>query len=140
MHYKTGNCLLTAHFSLDDIAKILQNLDPNKAHNHDNISILQLCGNLICKPSELILNSLWKVVLFRLNGKKVTFQSIKKMTMFKILPLCISATNLWKNVLAITHEKYKSFGEGFAVAGVFLEISKAFGKVLIFKLKKWHIW
>ena len=33
------------NFSIDDILKILQNLDPNKAHSHDKISIqmLQLC-------------------------------------------------------------------------------------------------
>ena len=34
-------------------------------------------------------------------------------------------------LLAITHEIYKSFGEGFEVRGVFLDISKAFDKV-------WH--
>ena len=43
-------------------------------------------------------------------------------------------------LLAITHEIYKSFDDGFEVRGVFLDISKAFGKVwhegLIFKLKQ----
>ena len=41
---------------MDDIPKILENLDVNKAHGHDKISIrmLQLCGNSICKPLELI--------------------------------------------------------------------------------------
>ena len=34
-------------------------------------------------------------------------------------------------LLAITHEIYKSFDEGFEVRGVFLDISKAFDKV-------WH--
>ena len=42
-------------------------------------------------------------------------------------------------LLAITHEIYKSFDDGFEVRGVFLDISKAFDKVwhegLIFKLK-----
>ena len=32
-------------------------------------------------------------------------------------------------LLAITHEIYKSFDEGFEVRGVFLDISKAFDKV-----------
>ena len=39
LHYKIDNHLLTVNFSIDDIAKILQNLDPNKAHGHDKISI-----------------------------------------------------------------------------------------------------
>ena len=46
LNYKTDYRLLTVNFSIDDIAKILQNLDPSKAHGHDKISIrmLQLCG------------------------------------------------------------------------------------------------
>ena len=43
-------------------------------------------------------------------------------------------------LLAITHEIYKSFDDGFEVRGVFLDILKAFAKVwhegLIFKLKQ----
>ena len=56
LNYKTDNRFLTVNFSIDDIAKILQNLDPNKAHGDDKISIyiLKLCGNSICKPLELI--------------------------------------------------------------------------------------
>ena len=39
-----------------DITKLIQNLDPNKAHGHDQISIrmLKICGNTICKPLECI--------------------------------------------------------------------------------------
>ena len=52
LNYQVVNRILTANFSIDDIAKILQNLDSNKAHGHDKISIrmLQLCGNSLCKP------------------------------------------------------------------------------------------
>ena len=41
-------------------------------------------------------------------------------------------------LLSITHEICKSFGDGFEVRGVFLNISKAFEKVwqVIFKLKQ----
>ena len=43
-------------------------------------------------------------------------------------------------LLAITHEIYKSFDEGFEVIGIFLDISKAFDKVwhegLLLKLKQ----
>ena len=57
LHYKTDNHLLTVNFSIDDITKILQNLDPTKAHDHDKVSIhmLQLCESTNCKPLELIL-------------------------------------------------------------------------------------
>ena len=48
-----------------------------------------------------------------------------------------SCTN---QLLAITHEMYKSFDKGFEIRGVFLAISKAFDRVchrgLIFKLKQ----
>ena len=56
LNYKTDNRLSAVNVSIDDITKVLQNLDPNKAHDHDKISIrmLQLCGNLICKPLKLI--------------------------------------------------------------------------------------
>ena len=40
--YLTDNYLSFAIFPQDDIAKIIQNLDPNKAHGHDNISIRKL--------------------------------------------------------------------------------------------------
>ena len=73
LHYKTDNRLLTVNFSIDDMAKILQNLDPNKAHGQDKISIriLQLCGNSVFKSLELIFKqSMESVFLFRLNEKK----------------------------------------------------------------------
>ena len=42
----TDNRLSTVTFSQDDIGKIIQNLNPNKSHGHDNISIrmLKICG------------------------------------------------------------------------------------------------
>ena len=45
LHYLNGNCLSSVSFSQDDIARIIKNLDPNKAHGHDNISIrmLKIC-------------------------------------------------------------------------------------------------
>ena len=53
---------------------------------------------------------------------------------FKPADSCIN------QLLAITHEIYKSFDGGFEVRGVFLDMSKVFDKVwhegLIFKLKK----
>ena len=52
----TNNILDTIVFSKDDIHKIIKNLDPNKAHGHDMISIrmIKLCGISISKPLEII--------------------------------------------------------------------------------------
>ena len=53
---------------------------------------------------------------------------------FKLGDSCIN------QLLAISHEIYNSFDDGFEVRGVFLDISKMFDKVwhegLIFKLKQ----
>ena len=51
----TNKSLDTVNFSTDDISKIINNLDPNKAHGHDmlNIRIIKLCGNSICKLLQI---------------------------------------------------------------------------------------
>ena len=56
LHYQADIDLLTVNFSIDDITKILQNLERSKAHDHDKVSIhmLQLCENRNSKPLELI--------------------------------------------------------------------------------------
>ena len=48
----TNKSLDTVNFKTDDISKIINNLDPKKAHGHDMLSIriIKLCGNSICKP------------------------------------------------------------------------------------------
>ena len=56
IQYLTDICLSSVSFSHDKIAKVIQNLDPNKAHGHDNTGILMLkvCGSSIYKPLEII--------------------------------------------------------------------------------------
>ena len=56
---RTENVVSFNDFGSDDIAKIIQNLDPNKAHGQDMISIgmLKICGNCIYKPLQLIFRS-----------------------------------------------------------------------------------
>ena len=56
---RTNNLLSTISFTKDGIAKIIKNLNPNKAHGFDMISIrkLKICGNSILKPLELIFKS-----------------------------------------------------------------------------------
>ena len=52
------NCqsLSTVGFSTYDILKIIRNLNPNKAHGHDMISvgILKICNESIYKPLAII--------------------------------------------------------------------------------------
>ena len=59
---KTDKSISEINFSCGDIATLINNLDPNKAHGHDIISIrlLKLCGKSICKPLDLIFQSCMK--------------------------------------------------------------------------------
>ena len=52
VNYITDERLSTVTFSARDIGKIIQNLDSNKAHGHDNLNIrmLKICGDSICVP------------------------------------------------------------------------------------------
>ena len=56
---RTNNLLSTISFSKDDIASIIKNLNPNKFHGFDMISIgmLKICGDSVLKPLELIFKS-----------------------------------------------------------------------------------
>ena len=56
LSFRTDKRLSSVTFSAEDIGKIIQCLDHNKAHGHDNISIrmLKICGDTICKPLEMI--------------------------------------------------------------------------------------
>ena len=73
LYYLTDNRLSSESFSRDDIAKIIQNLHPNKVHRHNNISILLLgiCGSSICKPLKMIFKQCIETVFFLLNGKRL---------------------------------------------------------------------
>ena len=55
----TRESLTTIDFSNNDILKIIRNLDPNKAHGHDVISIrmVKICDDFVCKPLKLIFQS-----------------------------------------------------------------------------------
>ena len=56
---KTSKLLCTVEFSTNDILKIIRNLNPNKAHGHDMISIrmLKICDESLCKPLRIIFRS-----------------------------------------------------------------------------------
>ena len=60
---RTDSSLSSCHFTKDDILQIINNLDPNKAHGHDEISIrmLKICGDSICRPLSIISKAFDKV-------------------------------------------------------------------------------
>ena len=72
IEYLTQSRLSLITFFKDDIAKMIQNLDPNKAHGHDQMSItmLKLCSISICKPLEIIFNRCLETVTFLNDWKK----------------------------------------------------------------------
>ena len=54
--FKTNNRLLTLNINKGDILKIIRNLNANKAHGHDEISIrmLKICDSVITEPLSII--------------------------------------------------------------------------------------
>ena len=60
----------------DDIATLIKNLDPNKAHGHDIISIRMLKS--ICKPLDLNLQSCIKQGKFPTEWKKANVVPVHK--------------------------------------------------------------
>ena len=96
---RTEHILSTVNFSVDDIRKIIQNLNPNKAHGFDMISIrmLQICGASICKPLDIIFRSCIKTGEFPAEWKKANVipvhkkgdkQTIKNYRPISLLPIC----------------------------------------------------
>ena len=69
---KTRGSLSTIRFTIDDILKIIRNLDPNKSYGHDMISIrmLKRSDASLCKPLELIFRSCLDSGKFPLEEKK----------------------------------------------------------------------
>ena len=77
---KTHESLSTIHFSTDDILKIIRNLDLNKAHAHDMITIrmIKLCEISICRPLKLIFQSCLESGKFPTEWKKANVVPVHK--------------------------------------------------------------
>ena len=74
------NHLSTVRFSHQDVGKNIQNLNPNKAHGHDNTTIrmLNICNSTICKPLEINFKKGFKYCFVSIRKKETSFLSIKK--------------------------------------------------------------
>ena len=77
---RTKNFLSTISFNKDDIAKIIKNLHPNKAHGFDMISIrmLKICVDSILKPLELIFKSCIESGKFPIKWRKANVVPVHK--------------------------------------------------------------
>ena len=72
VQYLTEKRLSSFDFSEDDIMKVIQKLDLNKAHGQDNISIriIKICGKSICKPLRKTYEECLRTDTFTLEWKK----------------------------------------------------------------------
>ena len=79
VNYIAGKRLSTVTYS-KDIGKIIQNLDSNKAHGHENISVhrLKICGDSICVPLQIIFKQALLTSVFPSKWKKGNIVSIHK--------------------------------------------------------------
>ena len=86
LSFQTNKPLSSATFLAEDIGKIIQGLDHNKAHGHDNISIrmLKICGDTICKPLEMIYSQALTSGSFPSEWKKGNIVPIHKKMINKI--------------------------------------------------------
>ena len=72
INYKTNKRISTINFSSSDLSKIIKELNPNKAHGHDNISIrmIQIYGDSIICPLKLIFETAIRSSCFPDSWKK----------------------------------------------------------------------
>ena len=99
LYYTTEKRLNKVNFSNTDIEKIVQNLDPNKTHGDDKISIrmIKICGKSICKPLQLIFSQCIDTGSFPLAWRKTNLvpvhkksgkQCLKNYRPVSLLPIC----------------------------------------------------
>ena len=72
LEYKTNGWLAAVNIKEDDIYLILKNLNPEKAHGWDNISIrmIQLCGKVIVEPLPILFLSFLEESVYPDDWKK----------------------------------------------------------------------
>ena len=106
----TSKCLDSIHFSSSEIVKIINRLDPNKAHGHDKLSIrmIKQCGNSICKPLSIIFKDClsegkfpheWKkanVVPVHKKGNKQSLENYRPISLLPIAAKFLSVSFITK--------------------------------------------
>ena len=77
---RTDKFISSISFSSNDIARIIRDLDPNKALGHDMVSVraLKICGEFISKPLEIMFKSCIKKCQFPTEWKKVNVVPVHK--------------------------------------------------------------
>ena len=80
LNKKMCQSLSTVGFSTNDILKIIGNLDPNKAHGHNIMSIrmLNICDKCICKPLGIIIRSCLQNGMFSSEWRKANVVPVFK--------------------------------------------------------------
>ena len=95
----TDKYLIDLDINIEDILKIVQKLDINKAHGHDMISIrmLKICQQSICKPLLIIFKNCVRTGKFPTTWKKANVvpihkkgdkQTLKNYRPISLLPIC----------------------------------------------------
>ena len=107
-----------------NVVPVHKKSDKQILKNYRPVSLLPICGKIL---ESLIYNRLYE---YFIENELIS----SNQSGFKPGGSCINQLS------SITHDIYHSFGNGFEVRGVFLDISKAFDKVwhkgLICKLKQ----
>ena len=99
MNHLTDDKLSSFNISSEVIFQLIKNLDPNKAHGYDDISVkmLKLCAPSICKPLTLLFENcvrsgefpnVWKRSNIVPVHKKGNKQLIKNYRPVSLLPIC----------------------------------------------------
>ena len=84
---RTDSTLSSCHFKKDDIFRIINNLNPNKAHDYDKVSVgmLKICDDSICRLLNMIFKTCLRTGKFPLEWKKANIVSIVKKVISKLL-------------------------------------------------------
>ena len=91
INYTTEKPLSTVALSVEATGKIIQNLDSDKAHGHDNISIrmFKICGDSVYEPLEIIFRQALLTGVFPSEWKKGNIAPVHKKVASKISKIIV---------------------------------------------------